>query len=192
MENELNGKTEIDGFPAYPIYSFHIKWQEDRDGEPSEYDDTTGCLDGKVWNSVQYYDMFNLEYDHNALQIIGVEYFMKQILKHREHLQPLPDIIEVKFVEYETWVLKWFAHETFDVGQTDEEALRSFEQYVARYQKQVKAGRPLVNQTRYLLMGAEDRHHWHGQEPDGSNENYSRPPCRCPHCKERGVLTISH
>ena len=36
----------------------------------------------------------------------------------------------VTFKFYETWLLTWFHHETFDVGQTDKEALDSFEQFI--------------------------------------------------------------
>lgn len=192
MEQLQQVQRMIEGFPAYPIYRFRIKWQEDKAGEPSEYDDITGCLDGKVWNSVDYLEMFPFEYGQQALVILGTDYFMKHVLKERFHLSPLPEQIDVKFMEYETWVLKWFAHRTIDVGQTDEEALRSFEQYVSRREKLLKADRSLENQGRYCLMGAEDRWRWQGEMVDGHNDVYKSPPCRCKYCKERGVLTITH
>jgi len=96
----------------------------------------------------------------------------------------------------EEWCLTWFAHYTFDIGQTDQETLNSFEEFVYRMKRynskngkmeQFSDGTSYWNEP-YCLMGAEDRWRWKG-DPKIDD---SRPPCRCKFCKEKGVITIGH
>ena len=86
------------------------------------------------------------------------------------------------------WWLTWFAHSTFDVGQTDEEAVESFQNYVwwAEEFDNDPLGPP--GKPSICLMGAEDQWRWRAG-PDDSNE---APPCRCPGCRKNGVLMICH
>lgn len=99
---------------------------------------------------------------------------------------------DVNLLRYETWNLTWFQHETFDVGQTDQEALESFRKYVKRHRYDDKywGGDKLINSV--CLMGAQDRYRWRGAEPNGESSSDSKPPCRCRFCKEQGVIRIAH
>ncbi len=40
--------------------------------------------------------------------------------------------------------------------------------------------------------GAEDRYRWCGSDDDGKTNPGIKPPCRCKHCKEQGVIRINH
>lgn len=95
----------------------------------------------------------------------------------------------VKLVEQEEWVLTWFCHQTFDVGQTDQEALDSFQAFLDR-----KGVRPseygFHRDGEYCAMGAEDRWRWSGER---DNDAYKTPPpCRCDGCKKSGMIRINH
>jgi hypothetical protein len=86
------------------------------------------------------------------------------------------------------WCLTWFSHYTFDTGQTDEEVLESFRNFVYRYENNIK-------RTQSSLMGAEDRWRWKGLHyPDGENAAAieTDPPCRCEFCKRDGIIRIGH
>jgi hypothetical protein len=111
-----------------------------------------------------------------------------------EHIAPQDmetlHIVDTEF-EYlgdDEWCLTWFAHYTFDTGQTDEEILKSFNRFVNKYMNEIK-------KTQSSLMGAEDRWRWAGLKyPDGKNAAAIQvdPPCRCEFCKEAGVIRIQH
>lgn len=83
------------------------------------------------------------------------------------------------------WWEKWFNHFTFDVGQSDEEVLRSFSDYVAWVQGLQEGGRVPSGHPLACLMGAEDRWRWKGA--DGGIA-----PCRCEGCKKNGLIGINH
>ena len=91
-----------------------------------------------------------------------------------------------------------FQHETFDLGQTDEEALESFRKFVYRKQElNYKNGHQENdsvsgnNKPFHCLMGAEDRWRWKGTQ-EGNSEQPTDAPCRCKHCKEQGMIRIGH
>lgn len=100
--------------------------------------------------------------------------------------------------------MTWFAHYTFDVGQTDEQARDSFERFVRRMEllnRDETTYEPYTGKDgntyhtehpAYVLMGAEDRYRWHGSTTGETDSERTLPPCRCKHCKARGVLTIGH
>jgi hypothetical protein len=95
---------------------------------------------------------------------------------------------ELEYLGHDEWCLTWFQHYTFDKGQTDEEVLKSFGDFVYNYQNGAK-------RTQSTLMGAEDRWRWKGMSyPDGENAAgiETDPPCRCQYCKEAGVIRIGH
>ena len=95
---------------------------------------------------------------------------------------------QTKFVEYETWAREWFGHYTFDLGQTNLEALESFRNFVRRKKQLNDESLTLV----YCLMGAEDEWRWRGSGETGTPEDESPPPCRCKHCRESGLIRINH
>ena len=93
------------------------------------------------------------------------------------------------FKEYETWVGKWFSHETFDIGQTDEEAINSFHAYVNRYEYQQNRYYEAINYPNdyHCLMGSEEI--WRLKS---GADDYEGIPCRCEKCKASGMLMITH
>lgn len=80
----------------------------------------------------------------------------------------------------------------YTVGQSDQEALASFSRFVWRYadMQEYYPGEPPEGYR--CLMGAEDRWRWCGASPDGEPDTRSKPPCRCEHCREQGVIRIGH
>ncbi len=99
-------------------------------------------------------------------------------------------------VEHEEWVLTWFCHQTFDIGQSDEEVLASFERVLSRKGVRVDAsydpyGIAARSQIKdYCAMGAEDRRRWSGAFDDQGNRTPA--PCRCEECKKAGMIRINH
>jgi len=96
---------------------------------------------------------------------------------------------DVRLGKKAEWWLTWFQHETFDVGQDNRRALRSFEDYICWV---MSLPTNEYGDPPFTLMGAEDHWRWHGAEPDGEPETRSDPPCRCKHCKELGLIRIAH
>lgn len=101
---------------------------------------------------------------------------------------------EVTGPRWETWVLAWFSHWTWDTGQTDREALASFSRYVDRYHHmQEHFGPDRFGEDYVCLMGAEDRWRWKGRSGDGlEGAEETRPPCRCGSCQARGIIRVDH
>jgi hypothetical protein len=98
-------------------------------------------------------------------------------------------IVTVKFRRWDTWCSGWFSHWTWDTrllksGFVD--VLRSFGRYVDRIEEHNRWADKEI-----CLMGAEDRYRWHGTHTGDPSER-TDPPCRCPHCTKRGIITIGH
>jgi len=184
-------------YPKYPIYSFSARWSQDGVWDENYPNWHEGLPEGRVWNSTSFRKMFKEEQTQEQLDAFAKEWW-EGYLK-AEHRTPMinieMDFLKAEYKEHETWVLTWFQHETFDVGQSDLEALDSFEQFVRRYERM--QGQDIFYQKNYpekyhCLMGAEDRYRWHGAEPDGKPDDHSPAPCRCKFCKEQGVIRIAH
>ncbi len=176
--------------PKYPIYSFEIYWhQKDIHQRRGKMD--KNLPEGRIWNSISFRKMYKEEPSYQEINLMLINWWDELKKKKRygknRISQPSTPVMKWRLLEYETWCLEWFTHYTFDVGQSDEEALASFEHYVNRKIEQAEREGKEPN-----LMGAEDRWRWHGQEPDGKPENNSPPPCRCKYCKEQGVIRIGH
>lgn len=164
----------------YYIYSINARWLELR---KSDHDyviwQIENAPENKFWDYTQFYKAFKEKPKENELYKIVREWWIKYQAKHPTYEFP---IIIISFYEYESWWIEWFQHATFDIGQTNKEALDSFESFVRRQ----------LNKDKPCLMGAEDRWRWCGFEPDGKPENRSKPPCRCKYCKEQGLIRIGH
>lgn len=117
--------------------------------------------------------------------------------------QRLPDFVpreprDVEFfaecVEHEEWVLTWFSHQTFDVGQSDAEVLSSFQRFLDRKGVRMSDRYGHSHYDRgddgYCAMGADDRWRWAGALDDQGN--MTTPPCRCAGCKKVGMIRINH
>lgn len=191
-------------FKKWPIYSFSAKWSQDGEWNPEYPNWHDGLPEGRIWNSTGFSKMFKEEQTNEQLDEYIQDWWEKMIeTKNKEDKFPIinpRDVkLEVKFVEFESWVLTWFCHETFDIGQTDEEAIRSFEEYVARVQdhnERIKRNCPedqWYKNGHKCLMGAEDRWRWRGAYENGEyGDGEASYPCRCKYCKEQGVLRIAH
>ncbi len=168
----------------YPIYQFSARWTQKR-VTPEDYDDTHGLPPGRLWNSTSWSRMFREDQDRKQLDIILLDWWGKYE-KNGEECELFS--LHAEFERRETWCLTWFCHETFDVGQTDEEAVASFRRYVRRMMREPG----FENFERegvkgFTLMSAEDEWRWRS----GSDE-YEGIPCRCEHCKAAGMLRIAH
>jgi len=166
------GGKKIDGDPAYPIYRIIVKWRG-----PKGKDDTS------------FYKMYREDPGKDAVLAWLKDEWWPQFCRHpRRASKRLSDpSFEIRGPYHETWCLEWFCHYTFDMGQTDEEALASFERYVRRHEHKQRPG--YRGDDYICLMGAEDRWRWYGEPPV---EAGNPPPCRCRHCQEQGVLRIGH
>lgn len=185
---------------TYPIYTFSAHWSQDGKQDMNYPKWHEGLPEGRIWNGTSFSKMYKEEKTQEELDIIVKEWWEKLIEKKDNIINPELDYLKSEFKGYETWYLSWFQHETFDDGQTDEEVLQSFADYVDRVQRKnhdidMEFGDDYSEKYKHgykALMGAEDTWRWHGAEPDGKPEDYSPAPCRCKFCKEQGVIRIAH
>ena len=188
----------ISGQEAYAIYDVNIYWT---------YIDPNGI---RQHNGTG----FSTAYKKNpgkAMIALDTQYVWWPKYKAAQpiHCKDAQDLyVTARFVRWETWVQGWFSHWTFDVGQTDQEALFSFEMFVSRMQRLNYEGHTYTKYTGddgkefsyrkdpYCLMGAEDNWRWFGgvakdKDEDGY-EVRTTAPCRCDGCKKTGRLRICH
>ena len=187
---------EIEGERAYPIYSVRIYYTEDVNDENREYANKSriqpdGRAKAVLSNTVMYKEEQGIEFVKQEAKRKQWFNFIKahergSVEKGRMPIDnPKLESIEVSLLRYERWCLSWFSHWTFDDGRSDEEYLRSFARFVIRMER-------IEN---YCLMGAEDEWRWHGVADDGETTDpnkYTDPPCRCKHCKAKGIVRIDH
>ena len=180
--------------PAYPIYSVKMRWSQDTTGGDTFDPDSNrakGLPPGRVWNSAVIDRMYREDPGTEAIEAWARDEWWPLYAKKFADRNPGEPKITVTRTGEETWCLSWFEHWTFDVGQSDEEALASFQRYVDRYRdtQDYWPGDPPEGYR--CLMGAEDRWRWCGTY-DGSPSEKTDPPCRCEHCKAQGVIRIGH
>jgi hypothetical protein len=175
----------------FPIYSFSARWSQDGEHDKKYPNSYEGLPEGRVWNSTGFYKMFKEEQTQEELDKFVKDWWDKYVVNRPKDRQPIvnPELLELKAVykKHDSWVITWFEHQTFDIGQTDEEALQSFEDYVSRIEQE-NYDKDLTEQE--CLMGAEDRWRWHGVADDG--KTVTPAPCRCKYCKEQGYVRIAH
>lgn len=170
---------KIEDEQAYPIWSITINWSQDGKHDPEYPKRYKDLPEGRIPNGTQYYKMYKEE-DADVMK--DAKESWEKLKAKEDVINPSEPTYNVKLVRHETWCLTWFQHWTFDTGQTDAEALESFDRFVSRMQ----------NEPECCLMGAEDRWRWTGNGDDGDNHVDTPPPCRCKHCKEQGVIRIGH
>ncbi len=167
----------------YPIYNFSLKWSENGEQRTDYPKWHEGLVEGRIWNSTSYRKMFKEEKTQGWLDSFIMDRWNKLISSDKYWDKDVKLLyLKAEFFEKESWVISWFQHETFDIGQTDKEALESFQDFVWRRE----------DDESYCLMGAEDRWRWHGAEPDGEPTYHSPAPCRCKFCKKDGLIRIAH
>lgn len=176
----------------YPIYTISARWIQN--GDQTKYKDfprwIEGLPEGRVYNSTGFSKMFKEDQSQEQLDAFAKDWWINYCDRNKEENIELVEL-EAKYKEHEEWVLGWFNHETFDVGQSDAEVLQSFEEFVRRYEYQQDEELFTPRLKNYhCLMGAEDRWRWYGtRDADGNN---TPAPCRCIHCKDQGVIRIAH
>ncbi len=170
----------------FPIYHIATRWLQhcEPDKEYVKWQ-TNDAPSDMFFNSTSFYKAFKKEPNDSELDKIARKSWENLKKKYKAE----SPVIIIHFIENETWWITWFQHETFDIGQSNEEVLASFRRYIHR--KKVENCKK-YNDSSYGLMGAEDEWRWHGAEPDGKPEDNSKPPCRCKHCKEQGLIRIAH
>lgn len=187
----------LDGDRAYPVYKVNVRWTQDiASGE--DYSDyptwTEGLPEGRFRNASGFTKMYESDPGLDEVMRYTVDEWWPMMLEKKDWPNPGEPEITLTGPRWETWCLAWFEHWTFDDGRTSAEYLESFERYVCRYEymQDWSANRIGEAGTEFVsLMGAEDRWRWHGSE-DGSPDSRIDPPCRCPRCKEHGVIRIGH
>lgn len=174
--------------PKYPIYRVGVHWIEDKVAEqlpwwPSDPGE------GRAWDSTSFSRMYKEDPGAEEVERWAREEWWPTYAAERQHPIHDPPTIKIESVRHETWNLTWFQHETFDIGQTDAEALASFERYVRRYEDMQDFYPGEMPEGYLCLMGAEDRWRWRAiSDPD----EYAPAPCRCEHCKKQGKIRIAH
>ena len=177
---------KIEGVQSYPIYKFTASWHEDGDAPYPNW--KIGLPDGKIWNGTGWSKMYKTVPHQKEPELHILNWWEKYKNEKLVNKNPSTPLLHVELYEYETWCLDWFQHHTFDTGQTDEEALASFERFVQRKERIIRE----KGETAYCLMGAEDRYRWTGSGDDGKLDTNTKPPCRCKYCKEQGMIRIRH
>ena len=132
----------------YPVYRFTAVWDQD------DYQD----------NATGTNQMFKERPSEEELSL-KLEEFKANIIKKRP--SAIFKKIEYKYVEDETWMLKWFCHFTYNKFDKDSDAVDSFADFVSRKEE-----------TDYCLMGAEDRYRWE--------------VCHCEHCQKGDWTIVNH
>ena len=190
----------IDGERAYPIYRVDAKWEQDiAEGDDySKYPKwTEGLPDGRFYNSAGRNMAYRDDPGTKEVKQWAIEEWWPKLVKEKDYADKNmgePEIT-VKGPRYETWILTWFEHYTFDDGRGDKEYLKSFRRYVRRYEHMQHDSTEAIK--RYgddyvCLMGAEDEWRWHGAGETGGRDERSDAPCRCEHCQEQGLVRIGH
>lgn len=183
----------------YPIWRIDAKWEQDGKHDPEYPKWSEGLPEGRIFGSTGYDRMYRETVTQEQVETDAREWWEEYVTKPRHDGIKIADrdpqnlVLDVKFERREAWCLEWFCHSTFDVGQSDEEALASFERFVQRMedlnQQAVRqGGDPWL--PAYVLMGAEDRWRWSGERHDDRDDE--PPPCRCNGCKKLGLIRINH
>lgn len=174
-----------EGDPLYPIYNISAKWVQD--GTQSEHNSKPPLPEGRIHNSTSFSRMYKEDPGLDGVVKEAEEWWEKfsRNEKHKDKNLSAQQI-DVKFLRNETWCIGWFNHYTFDIGQSNADAIASFHLFIYRMEYLIRT----EGESAYCLMGAEDWWRWGSVTDDG--ERSDSFPCRCRHCKERGVLSINH
>ncbi len=187
---------EIEGDPAYPIFSFACRWSQDDESKDHNKNWSKGLPEGRIWNSTGNSKIFKTYPTEKELEEI-LELVDDQIKNNPKYKNIDDYTSSIKFKHFETWHLNWFCHETFRDGFISQaegfeivykNILQSFERYVNR--NEILMEQSIMEDPNgfgtITLMGAEDRWRWRG-ENDGDP-----PPCRCNGCTSSSMIRINH
>lgn len=192
-----------DDYPKYPIYSGTVMYHRElMSYDLSSYQCPSLALQCEglprhrirgqsSWSGWIYQKDPGLDVVRERL----VEVWKNYLLNPKSNDFVPQDPKDVKFIieceEPEEWVLTWFCHQTPDVGQSDQEALDSFQEFLYRKGVTMYYGYdPYRRENDYQAMGADDRWRWSGALDEAGNK--TEPPCRCDGCKKMGMIRINH
>ncbi len=178
----------LPGEQAYPIYAIQAKWTEDLGNrDTSKLGPRWFTADGRFRNGAGSSQMPKEPRSDEELIAEFERERWPRLQEQSKGLNPTDLTVSVVFRRWETWCIGWFNHWTWDVGLSDSDVLESFHRYVIRTevtnQREGKMKDGYWTEP-YCLMGAEDPWRWKSDAGD--------PPCRCEHCKARGVVSIDH
>ena len=156
-------KREDNGFPIYRIWG--------------------------IWNQKDYKKNGTETQTMCEHELTGLE--MKELLnKFKTDIELKYDDVEwidvgIKFIECETWCLKWFSHFTYNKFDTDSDAINSLNDFIERKKKlNIQNGHNAEernynsNKPFYCFMGATDL--------------WRQEVCNCEHCKKGEWTIINH
>lgn len=159
----------INGFKVFPIYKIKIDFMSNEEFE--SYAHSILAKEDLTTEGIQRY------VDDLWSQLVEKD-------SKSENPKNIKLVASSSILEgYDSWKLTWFSHMTYDLGQSDEEVLRSFEDFVSRNEYH---GPDMDLKASRCLMGAEDRWRWRGEKDD------SPAPCRCEGCKNHELIRINH
>lgn len=154
----------------------------------------------------RYYDNNLKQYSLGSFKVLEEHEFTEEKLNQRFELYAQDLLKRKNFTlkmicfevkEYEEWLLKHFSHVTIDVGQSDEEAYKSFSEFIERYRdenEEFESG--FIEHCDHYLMGALDYwrvgHRVKDENCKFTDEFVKNAPCRCKGCKENKVLIFEH
>lgn len=184
---------------AYPIISVKPRWSQDMTDEDRKMGLGPGWTkdlpEGRKWNGTEWFEMRKEPRRPGVIINEVHETWWTDQLKKEKYVGQNPGDLQVKveLSRWEVWACTWFSHWTWDIGLDTEVVLESFHRFVARTERLNQDEGEMVGGVwmgKHCLMGAEDSYRWHGNgSPNGGR---TLPPCRCEHCKRRGVVTINH
>lgn len=112
----------IGKFQAYPIYKIEFKWTQLNPEKTQRINEVTS-----------FKRMFKQELSEDEISKELIIYKESQLNKY-----PNSDVEfnyeSIKFFEYETWVCEWFSHSSLNYHLSNEDILKSFSEYVNRYE----------------------------------------------------------
>lgn len=188
-----NQLKELSTWKLYPIYRINWKFNKIKNGNSNQ---------DSYSKEIMYPDRQSSETWKKLIE----EWEFTMSVRHDCEIQTTG--YEVSLIEFNDWNLEWYCHYTFDKGQSDEDAYRSFINFVDRYQYQQGHDSEFIIKSKntpglingyHCLMGAEDIYRI-GHQPkligggkfDKSKEFEYRKPCRCDMCKKAGLLRFEH
>lgn len=166
-------KVKIEGEVAFPVFKFEATYVDADDKIKTTQD--LIMLPAGTTEEMSYARL--LEWWHNG--------------KTYKKLGIFPTAINSTYIKHETWMLVWFSHFTYDVGQSDADVLINFKKFVDRAVEKAESFGLMRDDGVPELMGAEDRYRWGGKQDEETQEQ-TPAPCRCEDCKKHGQIIISH
>lgn len=121
----------IDGEQAYVIWEVLLKWIQDNPAKGIQIEDLPKS---RRCNQVRWFAMPKTEVE-DSLEAIALAVMEEQwpvIQKKEEIWSPSDPQLESTIVHQEVWCPNMFSHWTWDIGQSDGEAITSFNRFAVR------------------------------------------------------------